>query len=130
MPDQTIVAALPGYVEIRYTPPAVGKVTVSSIKEMMRAWPVVAFKISAHDCIPVTTHDTAPTDGEVRVLVFPTGIIVDAEGTQFRSWDAWAQNVETRWRAAHPPRSAPAFAVGTVPNIAPEPAQPRSGWAT
>lgn len=126
--DQVIVACHPGYNQIRYVPPAVGKITPQGIKEAARVFPIIAWAISGDERTPITPHDEAPAENEIRVLLLPSGVIVDAEGTQFRGLDAWCAFVSEAWRKVQPPYTGPKFSIGPVPNPSPSPPPSKSSW--
>jgi hypothetical protein len=131
MTDQqdVVIPSLPGFHQIRVMPPLHGKVSLQSIKEQARVFPVIAWKISADDArMPITPADDTIVDGELRALMLPGGVIVDADGAQHKGVDAWGTAVSLAWRAKQPAARGPAFALGPIATPAPQPAPAKSGW--
>ena len=123
-----IVGANPGYNQIRFVAPSVGKITAQGIKEAARVFPIIAWKLSGDTRTPITPHDDAPADNEIRVLLLPSGVIIDAAGVQHRGLDPWCTAVAEEWRRSQPPaRVGPGFSIGPIAN--PDPAPPsKSAW--
>jgi hypothetical protein len=117
--SDVIIPSLPGFHSIRFMP-LPGKVTPISIKEQARVYPRIGWTILEEARIPITPHD-APVEGEMCALLFPSGMVLDADGRQHKGIDAWATAVAEAWRSKQPPAHGPAFAIGPIP-------QPTSAW--